>query len=93
MIIIEKYTLFRCEWACVLSERMQVTGFGKNTVLIMAEALKQRLVRVREVGAYQKDVEKGCRHGIENNVQKKAPQPSWSSHLFMQLLPSRKFRQ
>ena len=43
MVIIGKYTLFRkneIERACVRLERMQVTGFGRNTFLNLADALK-----------------------------------------------------
>ena len=49
MIIIEIYTLFRgdgTEWACVLWERMHVTGIGCNTVLNMTDALNRKPVQI-----------------------------------------------
>ena len=43
MIISEKYTLFRrdgIERACVRLKRMQITDFGRNTLLNLADALE-----------------------------------------------------
>ena len=77
MIIIEKYTLSRgdgIERACALSERMQVTRFGRNTVLNMADALKQRPVQICKALVHQRHEQKHECEGFYKFVSEKSEQ-------------------
>ena len=77
MIIIEKYTLFRrdgIERACARLKRMLITVFGRNTLLNLADALKEGPVQIGKALVHHRHEQKHECEGLYKFVSEQSEQ-------------------